>query len=173
MQKLVPYCGFSSQPGSTYYLQKLSNDIFGIVDYRHNCSTIYVFDETVGPKNTVHTVSFLMQYIRYGKSLPSWVKRVHIFLDNTGSTNKNAYFMGWAMEMVQQKVLDYLRISFLIAGHTKFDVDRLFSKSYNSADVFSTEELVTVMSWSENITAILEDGRSIQKLERCCSHQVF
>ena len=33
MQKLVPYWGLSPQPGSTYYLQKLSNDIFGIVDH--------------------------------------------------------------------------------------------------------------------------------------------
>ena len=162
MQKLVPYWGFSPQPGSTYYLQKLSHDIFGIVDHRNNHSTIYVFDETVGPKNTDHTISLLTHYI---SALPSWIKRIHVFLDNTGSTNKNAYFMGWAMEMVQQKLLGYLRISFLIAGHTKFDVDRLFSvtaKSYNSADVFNSQELAQVMSQSENITAVLENGRLIQ-----------
>ena len=73
--------------------------------------------------------------------------------------------MGWAMEMVQKKVLDYLRISFLIAGHTKCDVDWLFSitvKSYNSADVLNTQELVTVMSQSNNNTGLLEEGRSIQ-----------
>jgi len=165
MQKLVPYWGQSPQPGSTYYLQKLSNDIFGIVNHCHGHSTIYIFDETVGPKNTDHTTSLLTQYIRNTSRLPMWVRRIHIFLDNTGSTNKNAYFMGWAMEMVQQKLVDYLRVSFLIAGHTKFDVDRLFSitaKSYNSADVFNTQELVTVMSQSDNVTAVLEEGRSIQ-----------
>ena len=116
----------------------------------------------MGPKNTDHTISLLTHYIR---ALPSWIKRIHVFLDNTGSTNKNAYFMGWAMEMVQQKILDYLRISFLIAGHTKFDVDRLFSvtaKSYNAADVFNSQELTQVMSQSENITAVLENGRLIQ-----------
>ena len=37
MQKLVPYWGFSPQPGSTYYLQKLSHDIFGIVDHEKQC----------------------------------------------------------------------------------------------------------------------------------------
>ena len=165
MQKLVPYWGFSPQPGSTYYLQKLSNDVFGIVDHRSSHSTIYVFDETVGPKNTDHTISLLTHYIRNNSTLPSWIKRIHIFLDNTGSTNKNAFFMGWAMEMVQHNILDYLRISFLIAGHTKFDVDRLFSitaKSYNSADVFNTKELAQVMAQSDNITAVLEDGRLIQ-----------
>jgi len=164
MQKLVPYWGQSPQPGSTYYLQKLSHDIFGIVDHRDNHSTIYIFDETVGPKNTDHTISLLTYYIRNGETLPLWIKRVHVFLDNTGSTNKNAYFMGWAMEMVQHKMLDYLRISFLIAGHTKFDVDRLFSvtaKSYNSSDVFNTQELISVMSQSDNITALLENGNLI------------
>ena len=44
-------------------------------------------------------------------------------MDNTGSTNKNAYFMGWGMETIQQKYLDYLRFSFLVVGHMKFDVN--------------------------------------------------
>ena len=76
--------------------------------------------------------------------MPSRIKRIHVFLDNTSSTNKNAMFMGLAMEMVQHGILDYLRISFLMAGHTKLDVDSLFSvtaKSYNSADIFHTQEL--------------------------------
>ena len=70
------------------------------------------------------------------------------------------------METVQHGVLDYLRISFLIAGHTKFDVDHLFSvtaKSYNSTDVFNTQELDQIFVQSESITAVLEDGRLIQK----------
>ena len=33
MSKLVPHWGLSPQPASTYYLQKLSHDIFGIVDH--------------------------------------------------------------------------------------------------------------------------------------------
>lgn len=43
------------------------------------------------------------------------------------------------MEMVQHGIFDYLQISFVITGHTKFDIDHLFSvtaKSYNSAYVF-------------------------------------
>ena len=104
----------------------MSHDVFGIVDHFDEHSTLYIFDETVGPKNTNHTVSLLMHYMNHGERVPSWVKRWHIFLDNTGSTNKNAYFMGWGMEMVQHGFIDYLRFSILIAGHTKFDVDRMF-----------------------------------------------
>ena len=60
MQKLVPYWGHSPQPGATYYLQKLSHDIFAIVNHSDEHSTIYIFDETAGLKNTDHTISLLM-----------------------------------------------------------------------------------------------------------------
>ena len=138
MCKLIPYWGLSPQPGSTYYLQKLNHDIFGIVNQGSSSSTVYMFDEHIGPKNTDHTISYLTKYI---SSLPNWVRRVHIFLDNASSTNKNCYMMSWAYEMVQQRRVDFLRISFLIAGHTKFSPDLLFSKiaqTYNRSDVFTT-----------------------------------
>lgn len=57
--KLVPHWGRTAQPGQTYYFQKISHDIFGIVDHRTDQNSIYLFDETVGPKNTDHTISFL------------------------------------------------------------------------------------------------------------------
>ena len=41
MSKLIPHWGYSPQPGSTYYLQKLSHDIFGIVDHHENKSVVY------------------------------------------------------------------------------------------------------------------------------------
>ena len=43
-----------------------------------------------------------------------------------------------------------------MAGHTKFDADRVFSvtaKAFNSSDVFNTTELVDVMSQPDQITA--------------------
>ena len=74
MSKLVPYWGQSPQPGSTYYLQKLSHDIFGVVNHATNDSTVYLLDERVGPKNTDHTISYLTHYI---SQLPSWIHRIH------------------------------------------------------------------------------------------------
>ena len=88
MQKLVPYWGLSPQPGSTYYLQKLSHDIFGIVDHREGNSSLYIFDETIGPKNTDHTISLLMDYIRNHTVFPSWIKRLDIFLTIQGALIK-------------------------------------------------------------------------------------
>jgi len=86
MSKLIPNWGMSPQPGSTYYLQKLSNDIFGIVDHSTGESQTYIFDERLGPKNSDHTISYIHHYL---SSIPPWIKRVHIFLDNAGSTNIN------------------------------------------------------------------------------------
>lgn len=45
MSKLVPHWGFSPQPGLTYYFQKLSHDILGIVNHSDKTSCIYIFDE--------------------------------------------------------------------------------------------------------------------------------
>ena len=156
MRKLVPYWGLSAQPGSMYYLQKLNHDIFGIVNHATNVSSAYLFDERVGPKNTDHTISYLSNWI---SKLPDWIHRVHLFLDNTSSTNKNCYLMASACEMIQQGKLCFLRVSFLIAGHTKFSPDLLFSKiaqSYNRSDVFNTIELSRIISQYADV--IIDDG---------------
>ena len=89
--KLIPHWGQSEQPGSTYYLQKLSFDIFGLVDHRDNLKDITIFDETIGPKNTDHTISFLSRYITQVRTDHPWIKHACIFLDNPGSTNKDRY----------------------------------------------------------------------------------
>ena len=164
MCKLVPYWGLTAQPGCTYYLQKLNHDIFGIVNHANELSSVFLFDERVGPKNTDHTISYLCEYL---SKLPTWIHRVHLFLDNTSSTNKNCFLMAWAYEMIQQSKLSFLRISFLIAGHTKFAPDLLFSKiaqTYNRSDVFNTKELRDVISIYADVTvdegAIVCDWRN-------------
>lgn len=123
MTKLIPHWGYSDQPGISYYLRKFSHDLFGIVDPRDESKYVAVFDEQVGPKNSDHIVSILLHYIRNSGHVPNWVRRVCIFLDNATLTNKNRYIIGWAMELVQQKALDYIRIAFLITGNTKFAPD--------------------------------------------------
>ena len=172
MQKLVPYWGFSPQPGSTYYQQKLSHDIFGIVNHGTEKTALYIFDETAGPKNTDHTVSYLEHYVCHSDKDPVWVRRVHFYLDNTGSTNKNGCFMGWMMDLIQENVLDSLRVSFMITGHTKFEVDRVFSstsRAYNQADVFNTNELALVMSQAENVGSLVFSWReAVESKYRNC-----
>ncbi len=53
------------------------------------------------------------------------------------------------MGMVQQQ---YVRISFMIAGHTKFAPDLLFAQSFSKSDIFSTQELVDIASLYATVT---------------------
>jgi hypothetical protein len=124
--KLIPSWGKSEQPGSTYYLQKVSHDILGIVDHSSDESTVYLFDERIGPKNTDHTVSFLTHFWHTVSQQHPWINRLAIFLDNATSTNKNKFLFSWAMEMVSNGKLDHVHISFMIASHTKFAPDQLY-----------------------------------------------
>ena len=160
--KLVPHWDATAQPGLSYYLQKVSHDILGIVDHRNEKATIYIFDERFGPKSTDHTISFLDSYITQIQIAHPWMKRFCIFLDNAASTNKNKFMLSWCYEMVSQRKADFIRVCFLTAGHTKFAPDRIFasiSHSYNHSDVFNVDELKVVCS--QHATAVVDDGNGI------------
>ena len=90
-------------------------------------SVVYLFDERIGPKNTDHTLSFLTHFWNQLHHQHPWIHRLAIFLDNAISTNKNKYLFSWAMEMVSSGEIDHVHISLMVAGHTKFAPDRLFS----------------------------------------------
>ena len=108
---------------------------------------VSVFGEQIGAKNSDHTVSLLHHNVRNSGQVPTWVRRERIFLDNPTSTNKNRYIVAWVMELVQQQELDYIRIAFLITGHTEYAPDRMFASigsSYLHSDVFNIDELVAV-----------------------------
>ena len=126
----------------------MSYDVFGIIDCRVGKGHVYLVPETIGPKNTDHTMSYILHFITESGNVPSWMKRIHLFMDNAGSTNKNYYMAGFCQELVQQGICSFFRISFMIAGHTKFNVDRLFSKiaiTYNRSDVFNHADLVAIV----------------------------
>ena len=66
------------------------------------------------------------------------------------------------MEPAQHGILDFLRIPFLTAGHTKFAPDRVFASigsSYNHSDVFNIHELVEVAGHFS--TAVEETGENV------------
>ena len=160
--KLIPSWGRTKQPGSTYYLQKVSHDILGIVDHSSDESTVYLFDERIGPKNTDHTVSFLTHFWHTTSQQHPWIHRLAIFLDNVTSTNKNKFLFSWAMEMVSSGELDHIHISFMIAGHTKFAPDRLFSTigcAYKTEDVFTIGDLKSICD--KSATCYIETGERV------------
>ena len=72
-------------------------------------------------------------------------------------------FMGCGMEIIQQS-LDYLHFSFFVYVQMKFNVNWVFSiaaKTFNSSDIFNTNELITIMSQPDQITAKKVKGKLI------------
>ena len=140
--KLTPHWGFSPQPSETYYLRKLSHNIFGIVNHTLSQNAIYIADERIaGPKNADMTISLLDHYIRY--NLPSWTRHLCLFMDN-GATNKSQFILQWAKELVYRSDYDSIRMCFFVPGHGKNDVDRLFSRvshAFDKSDVFNSLQL--------------------------------
>ena len=140
--KLTPHWGFSPQPSETYYLRKLSHNIFGIVNHTLSQNAIYIVDERIaGPKNADMTISLLDHYMR--NNLPSWTRHLCLFMDN-GATNKSQFIIHWAMELVCRGDYDSIRMCFFVPGHGKNDVDRLFSRvshAFDKSDVFNSGQL--------------------------------
>ena len=69
--------------------------------------------------------------------------------------------MAWALELVQHRKFEIVRMSFMLAGHTKFSVDQLFSQisqTFNRSDVFTTKELAGV---AEAYATVLVDNGDI------------
>lgn len=162
--KLTPHWGLSAQPSETYYLRKLSHNIFGIVDHTLARNTVYVSDERAGgAKNADITISLIDHYLNH--CIPSWARHVCLFMDN-GATNKNQFMIQWAMELVERNDYDSIRICFFVPGHGKSDADRLFSRisrTFNCNDVFVTDHLVSLIqdTIGETGTCIQADNRDL------------
>ena len=144
--KLTPHWGFSAQPSETYYLRKLSHNIFGIGDHTLAKNAVYVLDErTGGAKNADITISSIDHYIH--QQIPSWARHLCLFMDN-GATNKNQFMIQWAMELIERNDYDTIRMCFFVPGHGKNDADRLFSRishAFHNNDVFVTEHLLKLI----------------------------
>ena len=183
MTKLIPHWGRSAQPSASYYKMKLAVDICVAITHHDNQAHIIIFDETFGPKNSNHTLSFLTFLLQ--TRIPAWVKHVQIFMDNA-AINKNRYLGGWLAEMVLETHFEEMRASFMDAGHTKFPPDWVMAKiakSYAINDVFNLEKLGTlckkygevtilpndayefvIQNWREPIAAKYTDMPGIQKV---------
>jgi len=162
--KLTPHWGASAQPSETYYLRKLSHNIFGIVDHTLIKNALYVFDERVaGSKNADTTISLVDHYIH--QKLPLWARHLCLFMDN-GATNKNQFIIQWAMELIERCDYDTIRMCFFVPGHGKNDVDRLFARishAFNINDVFISDHLLTLIqdTIGPTSTCIHADNRDI------------
>ena len=94
------------------------------------------------------------------------------FMDNASSTNKNKYLMAATYEVVQQEILNFCRVSFMVAGHTKFAPDQMFAqiaRAYYSSDIFNEKELCTVVG--RHATVIMDNGRIVRSWREVVSEK--
>lgn len=153
MCKLLPSWGDSPQPGETCFLRKFMIEVMGITfaatyfdgvecDMK---SSIYIVDERqAGKKSSDHTISFIDHYLH--DVLHKWYRHVHLSMDNAGS-NKNRYVLAYICELVTNNEFESVRVSFMVPGNTKFDVDNLIAgiaHAYSKSDVFDIEDLVNI-----------------------------
>ena len=71
----------------------------------------------------------------------------------------------YCLELVQQGIISNFRLSFTIAGHTKFNANRLLSKiaiSYDWSHIFNIDDLATVADMHAHVI-IDEDGNTVRK----------
>ena len=66
------------------------------------------------------------------------------------------------MEMVSSREINHVHISFMVAGHTKFAPDHLFSvigSTYKKEDVFAIHKLQAILY--QSATTFIEDGQQV------------
>ena len=74
--------------------------------------------------------------------------------------------MSACLEVMQQRVLQYLRVSFMIPGHTKFAPDILFAKiakAFYTAEVFNEADLQQI---AEQFALVILDNGGIVRTWR-------
>ena len=144
-ERTLPYFGKSAQPGETYYKQKLTVHLCGLVQHHDGRPHVFLSDERAsGAKVADHLCSYLTQYVA---SLPTYVSKLTIWGDNAG-TIKSQYLVGWAADCVEEGRLKEVNLRFMLPGHTKFSPDTLFasiSATYRKRDVFSMAHLASVV----------------------------
>ena len=83
-----------------------------------------------------------------------WVQ----IMDNAGSTNKKSIHAGCYIGSPAANILDYFRISFTVAGHTKFAPDQLFyltARDVYASDVFNERELSAMMQQHASVVIVV------------------
>lgn len=90
----------------------------------NNKSVNYMFDETVGKKGCIETVSFLWHFIN--KYISETVTTLHIFTDNCGGQNKNAVMVHFLSVLVKNSRFLKIIHHFPEPGHSFLPCDRDF-----------------------------------------------
>ena len=71
--------------------------------------------------------------------------------------------MAATYEVIQQNLLNFFRVSFMVAGHPKFAPDQMFSviaRAYYASDIFNEKQLCEVIS--KHVTVTIDNGKIVR-----------
>ena len=163
----------TTQVGDTYYLYKMLVIVCGIMVHTAPIvKKLLYFSKKIeaGKLNSNHTLNYLLHAIIH--HVPSWVCNIRLLMDNAGKSNKNKYIITLAACLININRFKSVHLSFMIPGHTKFEVDNLFANvtkalsNQNIFDISMYKSLVNTLSNKDCKTYVeIMDSKNMYNLK--------
>ena len=116
----LPLTGISQE----YYKRQLWIHNFCIHDNVTNDATTFLYAEHYAKKGPNEVISCLNYYF---DGLPTSISKVHIFLDDCFSQNKNGYLIAYLNVLAHTK-FDEIRVYYPLPGHSSMPCNRDFGR---------------------------------------------
>jgi hypothetical protein len=152
----MPFFG-KDQPGETYYFTPKTINLLGIVDCNQEKEVLhaYAYSEEEGGKGGNNVASLIMKHLEDRGLLDGKQrKRLNIVMDNCPGQNKNNFVLRLGPYLQEKGYFAEVLFIFLIVGHTKNVVDRLFNtlkRLYRKQNVFTMGMLLEAMTHEQVI----------------------
>jgi hypothetical protein len=142
----VQYPHSPQQIGSAYFKSARKCGIFGVHCDSSSIQTNYLIDEceNVG-KGANAVISMIHHYLEFRSH---GARKVYLHCDNCCGQNKNNAVIQYCCWRVLNDLNDFIELSFLLVGHTKFSPDRSFGtikRMYNRTKVDTLDDIEKVV----------------------------
>lgn len=137
-----------------YYLRQLSVNIFCIHNLKTDIADLYLYHEGQASKSPNEVCTFLWQYIQ---TLPSSVKKLHLFSDGTGGQNKNHTVVRFLLSLCDTGRFDCIIHFFPVRGHSFMPCDRDFGSLKRFLN--KTDRIYLVEQYGELFLRSGKEGR--------------
>jgi hypothetical protein len=142
---------FSQQPSWVYFSSLPKVHLFGIQDEANGEQINYVLDENeLLDKGVNGTLSLVFDAIKWFKK---GEKHLKLTCDNAVGQNKNNVTFWLCLYLVICGYYKSIKLSTMIAGHTKFKVDGNFGmikRKYRKSTIYSKEDFVKIVEESSS-----------------------